>query len=47
MGSILPVWLVPVAFVFSTLTYVVLAMYRSDLPLWQFGRFSCGCQRTW
>ena len=29
--SILPVWLVPVAFVFATLTYVVLAMYRSDL----------------
>ena len=37
MGSILPVWLVPVAFVFSTLTYVIFAKYRPDVPLWQFG----------
>ena len=33
MSSILPVWLVPVAFAFSTLTYVVLGTYRSEVPL--------------
>ena len=37
MGGILPVWLVPAAFVFSTLTYVIFSKYRPDMPLWQFG----------
>ena len=37
MASILPVWLIPAAFVFSTLTYVIFTKYRPDVPLWQFG----------
>ena len=37
MNSVLPAWLVPAAFVFSTLTYVIFSKYRPDMPVWQLG----------